>query len=178
MNCNQAERAIIQHGGDLSPDVAGHLRGCRACRDLAVFHGVLLDLGVGKAPPAALDRAILDLAAAGTSRRRASRRLVFPRVFWSAAAAAVLVFGVVAALVLRGPAGGPAPEFSEWTKAVVDLDLIDLEVAEALAELSGQGEQNGDGATEGSPSADDLWDGLLELEFDVYFESERLRVGG
>jgi hypothetical protein len=60
--------------------------------------------------------------------------------------------------------------------AQADLAYIEDELEAAVAELGGLGAQRP--ASDGSGAGADPWDALMELEFDVYFESQNLRQAG
>jgi hypothetical protein len=69
-----------------------------------------------------------------------------------------------------------AAPLHSWAVAQVDLAVIEDGLDAALAELGGVGMQGQ--ASGNSAEAPDRWDALMELEFDVYFESQNLRQTG
>jgi|GEM_PF-2917354 len=184
MNCMDVERAIVELGAEVPGAIHEHVAGCAACRQFAALHQVLLADVTEPAPAAALDARVRT--AARRRLRRGWRRVPGGWGVWLAAAAAVVLVGVP--WVLNGPrqagtapgaraaAPPPASGFHSWAVAQVDLTAIEDGLEAALAELGSLGAQ---GQTpNGSLEADEPWDPLMELEFDVYFESQDLRPAG
>lgn len=184
MNCDASERAILEHGEDVPATVREHLVRCPACQDFARLQQALLGHAPGAGPSAALDRAVLT--AAHRRLRRGGWRLPPLRFAYRAAAAALVLVAAVGLLSRRRPAASPPEAVApvrppvvatrHWAGAEVDLEVIEGGLDAALAELGSVGAPvRGADADAGST---ELWDALMELEFDVYFESENLRQAG
>jgi anti-sigma-K factor RskA len=184
MDCNTAERALVEHGGDLPDAVREHVAGYPSCRDFARLQQALLEQDAGAAPSAALDRAVVE--AAHRRLRRSWRHLPRLRLVLRAAAA-VLVLAATLSLLLRrradrpptvplATAASPTVEARHWAGAEVDLEVIEGGLDADIAEL-GTVDAPGHGSGAALDSKEP-WDALMELEFDVYFESESLRQAG
>lgn len=187
MNCIDVERAIVELGDEVPDAIRGHVSGCPACRQFAVLHQVLLVEVAGPVPAAALDARIR--AAAHRRLGRGWRVLRRGRPAWLAAAAAAVVVCAGVTWILGGPrpagplAAGrgpialrPAAGLHSWAVAQADLSAIEDGLEAALAELGSLGVQGP--AASGSVDSDEPWDPLMELELDVYFESQNLRPAG
>jgi hypothetical protein len=181
MDCNTAQASILEQGADLSEAVREHLAGCHSCREFARLQQLLLDQEPGAGPAPALDRAVLDTA--HRRLRRGWQFLASWRPAYRAAAAAVLAAGALYVLQQPRPqaplSSDPlAAAVRHWAGAQVDLEVIEGGLDAAVAELGSMDPP----AAGQEPALDadraESWDGLMELEFDLYFASEYLQQAG
>ncbi len=182
MHCRDVEKAILQQGAAGDAAMRGHLAGCPSCRQFARLHQALLEGDLGPEPVPALDERVREAA-----RQRLQRgwRLLSGRQAAALAACAALILGGVLWLAAAGrrPSQGavetaeaaPAPRM--WAHAQADLASIEEGLDAAVAELGGLGAPSA--SPGGAADAGDVWDALMELEFDVYFETQNLwQTGG
>jgi hypothetical protein len=177
MNCTTVEQAILESGGDLPEAGREHAANCPSCQEFARLQQALLDQEAGPEPSPALDRAVL--AAAHRRLGRGWRGLPRLRPLYRAAAAALVLVGAVT--LLRRCLEAPQRETlvaaaRHWAGAQADLEVIEGGLDAALAEL-GSLDMPARGQDAGFDSRES-WDALMELEFDLYFESESLRQAG
>jgi hypothetical protein len=184
MNCDAVERALLEEGADLSAAVREHLQTCRACQHFAHLQQALLDHAASVVPAPALEQAVL--AAAHRRLRRGWRRVPPLRSVLRAAAAALVLLGAIGlwsrqrqtppAAATAAPQVTSAAAGQHWAGAQEDLQVIEDGLEAALAELGTAGTPAR--GTDADVGSKELWDALMELEFDVYFESESLRQAG
>ncbi len=184
MDCDASERAILEHGADLPDAVREHVARCPACQEFGRLQQALLGQTLSSGPSAALDRAVRR--AAHRRLRRGGWRLPPLRWVYRAAAAALVLVAAVGLLSRLRPAVSPQEAVAalrppvvaprHWAGAEVDLEVIEGGLDAALAELGSVGAPVRGAAADAGSS--ELWDALMELEFDVYFESENLRQAG
>lgn len=114
--------------GEVSEEVAEHLRECSACRELAELDRQLTGMPGHLEVPEELDRAVLAYAAA--KKRPAAKVWDFAFILRHAAipaAAAVMVcFGLVFAF--RQSANPSRQSLAQVQSAQYDLDMVDSEV--------------------------------------------------
>ena len=188
MKCHEVEQAIIEQD-TLGAEARRHLETCASCRRFQELHTLVLHQEPRQTPPRTLDHAILAAARRHGRRRITPRR--FLRLMIPAAAAALLLAGVLSVTLFNRPDSKTvavrvdAPDvdadatdtLSPWTTAVMELDIMDDELDGMLEEFSVESPIGSADGNHGTDSDENL-DPLLELELDVYFESQRLRIDG
>jgi len=181
MNCKDAQQAMMEGEGEPAAAVRAHVEACADCREFAQLWAALLAADLTPTPAPALDRLVLTAA---HRRLRPPRWRLFrsPRLLALAAAAAIVVAAVIAGLALLAspPAappvarlnGAPHENAPTWAAAQEELAAIEggldamvaeLDLASPALDIEGSAAPGGE-----------WWDSLMELEFDVYFESQNL----
>ncbi|MCK5803572.1 MAG: hypothetical protein KAI66_12100 [Lentisphaeria bacterium] len=145
MDCTSIQHKWLEAGAASDAKIAEHLRVCPECRAFADVAQRVLEVeeGVDAGPSPELDSRVLamvlDRSAAGRRSRagiqRFSRRLVA-----LAAALVVLAFLVLHSLRPSADGAGQLAQAGgtalDWEEAFAELDMLDGEIEQALAEVS------------------------------------------